>query len=83
LDLSWQRLRPGWAQRWIANPERLISYPTPMPANLKNGDVPWPEFAGNTFEQLTAIRDILMFYPKVEEMPTTRFFRPSSPGGNK
>jgi mono/diheme cytochrome c family protein len=83
LDLSWQRLRPGWTQRWTANPERMISYPTPMPANLKNGDTPWPEFAGNTFEQVTALRDILMFYPKVQEMPTARFVRPASPGGTK
>ena len=27
LDLAWERLRPGWTMRWIANPDRLLSYP--------------------------------------------------------
>jgi mono/diheme cytochrome c family protein len=83
LDLAWQRLRPGWTQRWIANPERLISYKSPMPANLVRGDDPWPEFHGTTFDQVTAIRDVLSFYPRVIEMPGNRFFRPATLGGAK
>src|SRR5439155_23109580 len=34
LDLTWERLRPEWTLRWIANPERMISYPTPTPQNF-------------------------------------------------
>src|SRR5205807_5273788 len=34
LNLTWDRLRPEWTLRWIANPDRMLSYPTPMPANF-------------------------------------------------
>ena len=26
LDLAWERLRPEWTLRWLASPDRLISY---------------------------------------------------------
>jgi mono/diheme cytochrome c family protein len=82
LDLAWQRLRPGWTERWIANPDRLISYPTPMSGNFLNGDTPYPEFNGTMLQQVTAVRDVLMYYPKVAEMPANRFFQHTSPGGS-
>jgi mono/diheme cytochrome c family protein len=82
LDLAWQRLRPGWTERWLANPNRLISYPTPMPANFGKGEKPYPEFHGMPLEQLTAVRDVLMFYPKVVEMPANRFYQHTTPGGS-
>ncbi len=72
LDLAWQRLRPEWTARWIANPDRMISYKTPMPANFVKGDKPYPEFDGTQMEQILAVRDILMFYPKVAAMPANR-----------
>lgn len=79
LDLAWQRLRPEWTARWIANPDRMLSYPTPMPSNFKGVD-PYPEFDGNLLQQIFGVRDVLMDYPKVEDMPVNRFFRPASLG---
>jgi mono/diheme cytochrome c family protein len=79
LELSWQRLRPEWTARWLANPERLISYPTPMPANFKKTDKPYPEFEGSVLDQVFGVRDILMFYPKVSGLPAERSAPPPDP----
>jgi mono/diheme cytochrome c family protein len=83
LDLSWQRLRPEWTLRWIANPDRLISYPTPMPQNFprnqvdaKGNGVLYPEFLGTPGQQATAVRDVLLDLPHVTEMPGNRVYRP-------
>jgi mono/diheme cytochrome c family protein len=88
LDLAWQRLRPEWTARWIANPDRLISYKTPMPANFVKGEKPYPEFDGTQMEQILAVRDILMFYPKVAAMPANQAQaanapKPAAPQGDK
>jgi hypothetical protein len=82
LDLAWQRLRPEWTERWIANPERLISYPTPMPANFRRVDPPYPEFDGTLIDQIRAVRDVLLFYPKVADMPANRYYRSAPAGGS-
>jgi mono/diheme cytochrome c family protein len=82
LDLAWLRLRPEWTARWIANPERMISYPTPMPANFRKGKDRYPEFDGDELQQLLAVRDVLMFFPKVVEMPANRAHKPAAPGGD-
>src|SRR5262249_26328934 len=34
LNLAWERLRPEWTQRWIASPQRFLTYTTPMPQNF-------------------------------------------------
>src|SRR5262249_29601717 len=34
LALTFQRLRPDWSKRWLANPQRFMTYPTPMPQNF-------------------------------------------------
>src|SRR5207237_340221 len=39
LQLTAERLRPEWTLRWIANPDRLLSYPTPMPQNFAKNQV--------------------------------------------
>jgi cytochrome c2 len=84
LDITWERLRPEWTRRWIANPDRLISYPTPMPQNFPRDKVDargmgnlYPEFIGDPLQQVTAVRDILMFLPKVAELPENRTHRPA------
>src|SRR5262249_49367754 len=48
LELTWERLRPEWTQRWIANPERMLSYSSPMPPNFAAGPtkILYPEFLG-------------------------------------
>jgi hypothetical protein len=78
LDISWQRVRPEWTARWIANPERLISYPTPMPTNFARTDK-YPEFHGSQIETIFAVRDVLLGFPKVAEMPVNRVLLQASP----
>jgi hypothetical protein len=83
LDLAWQRLRPEWTERWLANPDRMLSYKTPMPANFGRSDKPYAEIDGSMQEQLRAVRDILLNYPKIADMPANRFYTPVTPGGGK
>lgn len=77
LDLSWERLRPEWTYRWLANPERLISYPTPMPQNFLADKPPYPEFQGTPRQQAEAVRDVLLNLPRVTNLPANRYHRPS------
>lgn len=84
LDLAAERLRPEWTLRWIANPDRLLSYPTPMPQNFPKNQVDdkgmgklYPEFLGTPGQQATAIRDVLLDYPHVSEMPGNKTYRPA------
>lgn len=87
LNLTWERLRPAWTLYWIANPDRLLTYPTPMPQNFPADKKPWPAFATAAVEdnqanreQIMAVRDILMNLPRAAELPVNRYFRPP-PGG--
>jgi hypothetical protein len=87
LNLTPDRLRPQWTLHWIASPDRLITYPTPMPQNFPADKKPWPAFITAATddrqamrEQATAVRDILMNLSKAVEMPANRYFRPP-PGG--
>lgn len=78
LDLAAERLRPDWMQRWIASPQRMLIYPSgnhPMSANFPSNDPPWPDFDGSMLEQATAIRDVLVNYPKVADLPVNRYYR--------
>lgn len=88
LEIGWERLRPQWTEKWFANPNRLISYPTPMPANFNKPNVDaqghgkdWPEFLGTPMDQATAVRDLLMNYPKLSELPVNRGHKPPQPPG--
>jgi mono/diheme cytochrome c family protein len=84
LDLAPQRLRSDWLLRWIGSPQRLLIYPSgqhPMPSNFPSDGPAWPEFAGPLLEQVTAVRDVLIDYPKVADMPVNRTYRPSLGGG--
>jgi hypothetical protein len=81
LELAPERLRPDWTLRWIASPQRLLIYPDgqhAMPTNFKSNDPPWPEFDGTMLEQATAVRDLLINYPRVAEMPVNRYYRSTS-----
>ncbi len=75
LGLAAERLRPDWTERWIANPQRFLTFKTVMPINFpanaeKN---PYPQFhasvKGFSKEQIQACRDFLMFYPDVADWP--------------
>lgn len=82
LNITAERLRPEWTLRWIASPDRLITYPTPMPQNFPADKMPWPEFVtaadgrAGMLEQMRAVRDILMILPKVADLPANRHYRP-------
>jgi cytochrome c2 len=81
LELAPERLRADWTRRWIASPQRLLIYPDglhAMPPNFKSTDPPWPEFAGSMLEQATAVRDVLINYPKVAAMTVNRYYRSTS-----
>ncbi len=62
LYLSYQRLRPGWLERWIATPQRFLTYASSMPNNFpvdKPGQ--YQElFVGTPLEQIIGVRDVLM-----------------------
>jgi cytochrome c2 len=82
LDLSYDRLRPGWTEHWLANPARLMQ-PTIMPANFPRDKRQYNEvFDGTSVEQVQAVRDVLMNFPKVANRPENHFYRPGSGGGN-
>jgi mono/diheme cytochrome c family protein len=85
LDISFERLRPEWSQRWIANPQRYLTYPSIMPQNfLANKQDYQPLFKGTPLQQLTAVRDALMAYPRAVELPLNRqWMLPSDTGGKK
>jgi mono/diheme cytochrome c family protein len=82
LHLAAERLRPEWVLRWLANPQRFVPYPSVMPPYFP---VPTPGkpagyqdvFPGTPLEQATAVRDVLMNYRKVADLPAVR--APSGP----
>jgi hypothetical protein len=82
LDKAYQRLRPDWTRRWVVHPQRLLPYGSPMPQNFTVQMEPELRkvFEGDRFEQLTALRDVLMNFPKVADMPANRYYRPSEGG---
>jgi hypothetical protein len=76
LNLAAERLRPGWLKRWIASPQRYLTYETVMPNNFPSDRVgqlqQW--FAGTSLEQSTAVRDVLMAYPRAVALPVNRYW---------
>jgi cbb3-type cytochrome oxidase cytochrome c subunit len=77
-----QRLRPGWLYRWIATPQRHLTYESLMPVNfpkLKGDEKPALQdvFAGQPLEQVEAIRDVLMNYPRVVALPVNQQWNPN------
>lgn len=73
LDLAQKRLRPDWTQRWIAHPQRFLTYESIMPAYFPLGEDKGQQyFAGTSFDRLTAVRDILMIFQRAEVMPVNR-----------
>jgi hypothetical protein len=85
LSLAWQRLRPEWTERWIANPDRFLTYRSIMIQNIKPlAANPSPldlalygsQFHGTPLEQVQAARDYLMMYPRVMDLPVVRLWPP-------
>lgn len=73
LDQVADRLRPEWTRRWIANPQRFLSYTTIMPINFPADKTDYQEvFVGNSAEQIQAARDFLLLYPQVRDWSILR-----------
>jgi len=86
LALAWQRLRPEYTERWLANPQRFMTYSSPMPINFPAHQLQYQEsFVGTSRQQVTAARDFLMNFPRAMDLPVNRN-RPllplPPPGGN-
>lgn len=72
LDIAWERLRPEWTERWIANPLRFL-YRSPMPQNFPANKTAMQElFLGNSLQQSIATRDALMNYPRLADLAVIR-----------
>jgi len=85
LSISFERLRPGWTQRWVANPQRYLTYPSIMPQNFLANKRDYQHlFVGSPLEQVTAVRDVMMVYPRAAELPLNRqWMLPSGTGEKK
>jgi mono/diheme cytochrome c family protein len=74
-----QRLRPGWTERWIAAPKRLVHY-TIMPSNFPPAASGYQElFPGTSLEQVTSVRDVVLAYPRIEPLALNRYWVLSLP----
>jgi hypothetical protein len=67
LDRVHGRLRPEYAHRWIADPQRILPY-TGMPVNIPvNKPIDQKLFAGSSDEQLNALVDLLMNFDRLAQ----------------
>ena len=86
LELSYERLRPEWTERWLANPKRLFPYDPIMPQNFprvsKDKETLQELFDGSSIKQITALRDVLMNLPKIADLPGNRNYYWSTLGGS-
>jgi mono/diheme cytochrome c family protein len=85
LNLASARLNPEWANRWISNPQRFVSYNSAMPMYFKESEakvplVPW--LPGTQQEQVQAARDIVLNLPAIGALPATRYWMQYGSGGD-
>jgi mono/diheme cytochrome c family protein len=81
LDLAWRRLRPDWTERWLGNPKRIFSYTPTMPQPFSHGKDEFQEFfAVPSIDKVRGLRDVLMNYPKVADLPVNRTSRAATSG---
>ncbi len=65
LWMASERLRPEWLEQWTFSPRRMMPF-TGMPPNFTHGKAEYQNiFAGSSSEQVTAVRDALVNYPKI------------------
>lgn len=85
LDLAHKRLRPGWTERWIANPNRFLPYQSSMPVNFpKDQPTTFQEFfVGLPEDRVQAARDVLMVLPQASQIPANRYWVLPLPGDVK
>lgn len=87
LAQVFQRLRPEYVRRWIANPKQILPY-TSMPVNIPfdpaaphQGGVAQELFPGTSIEQVDALVDLLMNYDMYSEnrSPISPSIEPATP----
>jgi hypothetical protein len=84
LYLSHQRLRPGWLERWIATPQRFLTYGSSMPNNFPVDKLQYQEsMVGTPLEQVIGIRDSLMAFPRVSALPVNQLWALPLPADTK
>jgi mono/diheme cytochrome c family protein len=84
LGMVSQRLRPDWAEWWIAHPARMFPYSPVMPQNFPNeaNYAKFQElFVGSPLDQTRAARDFLMDLPRLKDLPAVRESGPGGAGG--
>ena len=77
LDLAFARLRPDWIERWVDKPQRFVPYQSLMPAYFNKNESKYQElYTGPAHTQIQALRDVLMNYPRLANMPINRIHSP-------
>ena len=75
LDRVSDRLRPEWLEHWLARPARMLAYSPKMNANFQHGETTSQKlFDGTSSEQIMALRDVLLHYPWVADLPVNRYY---------
>ncbi len=84
LDLTSVRLRPEWVVRWVDKPHRFVPYASLMPMYFDKNTKKFQHIhEGEALEQIQALRDVLMNYPRVSSMPVNRMHNPDLPPPQK
>lgn len=84
LALANQRLRPNWVENWVNKPQRFVPYASLMPVYFSEKEWKWqPIHSGVAQEQIQAVRDVLMNYPRIVDMPINRQHNPDLPADRK
>jgi cbb3-type cytochrome oxidase cytochrome c subunit len=82
LDMAFERLRPDWIERWVNKPQRFVPYTSLMPPYFNRHEMKYQDLhAGSAQEQIHALRDALLNYPRLSNLPINRVYDPNRPAG--
>ena len=82
LDQAFGRLRPDWIERWVNLPQRFVAYESVMPPYFDRNKMRFEALhAGVAKNQIQALRDALMNFPRVSSVPVNRLYNPDRPAG--
>jgi hypothetical protein len=80
LDLAFDRLRPDWIERWVNKPQRFLPYASIMPPYFSKHELRYQGLLAEPADgQIRALRDALMNYPRLSNMPANRLYNPNQP----
>ncbi len=84
LALAHERLRPNWLTHWVDKPQRFLPYDSPMIMNFSATEPRWQALhAGTALQQIHAVRDVLMNFPRIADMPVNRLHSPEKAADKK